>query len=776
MRKFIIVLLFHGVFVAKAQIGYEDYYSEEDLLTNLQKAKKPSDQLDATGVLAVHYKGLTKDSLAAIYLSKTYQIAKSSNDVRLLARAIWWDNRYEGDTSKANQLLQLAAQNNLLEEKIIAYGLLAEYYIHYKLQPAEKNALAAKALLENWKKDTTRKDSLKLVIYNTLAHVYIHKDDGVNASQYLLALQDYTNNKNESLKIQAINILGDMYFEWSPQKKKATDWMVKSYKHYKKEGNKNKLLAFSSSLGMHYHQLGDTIQAKLYLEETDKLIDSLKAYGHFQYYLAWTKLAMGNFNDEKFLQLIDNNFNGHLRLSAKEAARTKVQLFDDLNKDDSVLYYLSLYKKLAGDSVASRESWYNSMLESFYFKRKEYKKVIALLKEYKNHAEDKGDIGNIRSVYRRLYRSYSELKDYKNANEWLTKSYGLKDSLDILNNKEQVAVMQMQKQQDTREAAFNVEAARVAYRNKLRLYALFSGVLVLLVIAGILWRNNQRKQRDKLKIEQAYQQLKSTQQQLIQAEKMASLGELTAGIAHEIQNPLNFVNNFSEVNKELIGEMKTEIEKRNFNEVKIIARDIEANEEKINSHGKRADAIVKGMLQHSRVSSGQKEPTDLNALTDEYLRLAYHGLRAKDKLFNAKVKTDLDPAIGKISLVPQDIGRVILNLINNAFYAVSEKKASGSLPTGQAGSAGQQYEPTVVVTTKKLNGQVEMVVKDNGMGIRQDLVDKIFQPFFSTKPTGQGTGLGLSLAYDIVKAHGGEIRVDTKEGQGTDIIIHLPIH
>jgi signal transduction histidine kinase len=246
---------------------------------------------------------------------------------------------------------------------------------------------------------------------------------------------------------------------------------------------------------------------------------------------------------------------------------------------------------------------------------------------------------------------------------------------------------------------------------------------------------------------------------------MASLGELTAGIAHEIQNPLNFVNNFSEVNTELIGEMKNELLAGNKDEAISIANNIEENEQKINHHGKRADAIVKGMLQHSRSSSGVKEPTDINALADEYFRLAYHGLRAKDKTFNATMQTDFDEGIGKINIIPQDIGRVILNLITNAFYAVTEKKKE----------AGGDYEPTVVVSTKKINNKVGIRVKDNGNGIPQKVLDKIFQPFFTTKPTGQGTGLGLSLSYDIIKAQGGEIKVETKEGEGAEFIIQLPV-
>ena len=271
-------------------------------------------------------------------------------------------------------------------------------------------------------------------------------------------------------------------------------------------------------------------------------------------------------------------------------------------------------------------------------------------------------------------------------------------------------------------------------------------------------------QTEKKRAEDALTELRSTQAQLIQSEKMASLGELTAGIAHEIQNPLNFVNNFSEVNTELIEELNEELGKGNFDDAIAIAKDIKENEEKIKHHGKRAEGIVKGMLQHSRTSSGVKEPTDINALADEYLRLAYHGLRAKDKSFNAKMETEFDKSIGDINIVPQDFGRVILNLITNAFYVVDEKKKSGV----------ENYEPTVSVSTKKIGDKVEVKVKDNGSGIPQKVLDKIFQPFFTTKPTGQGTGLGLSLSYDIVKAHGGELRVETKEGEGSEFIISIP--
>ena len=373
--------------------------------------------------------------------------------------------------------------------------------------------------------------------------------------------------------------------------------------------------------------------------------------------------------------------------------------------------------------------------------------------------------------YESLYLVYQLRNQFDSAYKYLALTQRINDSI---NQAKIVSLAEFQTLTlNEQQRLQNVEKERVVYQNKVRTYFLSGGIGVLLLLAIIFYRNNRQKHKAKIKIEQAYDNLKATQQQLIQSEKMASLGELTAGIAHEIQNPLNFVNNFSEVNKELIAELKAEIKKGNTNEIDAIANDIAANEEKINHHGKRADVIVKGMLQHSRMASGQKEPTDINALTDEYIRLALHGVKAKDKLFNATLKTDFDNNVGKVNIIPQDIGRVVLNLINNAFYAFDEKKKHAL-----TGSALNVYEPTVSVSTKKNNGKsdshrIEISVKDNGSGIPQKVLDKIFQPFFTTKPTGQGTGLGLSLSYDIVKAHGGEIKVNTKEGEGSEFIIQL---
>jgi len=346
----------------------------------------------------------------------------------------------------------------------------------------------------------------------------------------------------------------------------------------------------------------------------------------------------------------------------------------------------------------------------------------------------------------------------------------IKDSLFNAEKVSQLMIIDITAQQ--RET--DLKNAASAYQNKMKLFAVLVALALVVIILLVVWRNNKKQQTanillesQKRQIQDALQGLKVTQTQLIQSEKMASLGELTAGIAHEIQNPLNFVNNFSEVSVELLAELKEEEEKGNKEDVIAIADDLTQNLEKIRHHGKRADAIVKGMLQHSKATSGQKEPTNINALADEYMRLAYHGLRAKDKSFNAELTTHFDKNLPNISVIPQDIGRVLLNLFNNAFYAVHQQQKT----------AGADYKPEVTVITLSENGQVIINVKDNGNGIPDNIKDKIMQPFFTTKPTGEGTGLGLSLTYDIaVKGHGGGIQVNSKEGEGSEFIVTLPIN
>ncbi len=429
---------------------------------------------------------------------------------------------------------------------------------------------------------------------------------------------------------------------------------------------------------------------------------------------------------------------------------------------------------LRGYSLASR--WYCIFLQN----QNQIDSAIAVGKAGLNAADKLGFLRGIVNNSEQLHKIYNRLGQTDSAYKYLSINVKAKDDLlgqDKINQIQQATIAEQQRAQ-------KLQLEKEKLQSRIRLFGT-SGIAFILMIFMLFFYRNQRKTRKSndlllMKTEEinkknselqaSYENLKSTQSQLIQSEKMASLGELTAGIAHEIQNPLNFVNNFSEVNKELIGELKEEIKKGNIEDVNALADDIEANEEKINHHGKRADAIVKGMLQHSRSSSGVKEPTDINALCDEYLRLSYHGLRAKDKLFNATMKTDFDTSIGNINIIPQDIGRVVLNLLTNAFYVVDEKKKNTPQPP-----EGRVYDPTVSISTKKINDKVEIRVSDNGNGIPQKILEKIFQPFFTTKPTGQGTGLGLSLSYDIVtKGHEGELKVETKESDGTAFIILLP--
>jgi two-component system NtrC family sensor kinase len=418
------------------------------------------------------------------------------------------------------------------------------------------------------------------------------------------------------------------------------------------------------------------------------------------------------------------------------------QLYEGIAQTDSMLNYATVAFKLASGLKAGRQIATSAELISKAYKRK----------------------GNLES-----------------ALTYLTISKIVTDSL----NKERTEKL-IDFQSVGFEEQMRLEKAAqesVVYKNKIRTGLLLGGIAVISIFTFIFFRNNRQKQRANKVLESTLANLKSTQSQLIQSEKMASLGELTAGIAHEIQNPLNFVNNFSELSVDLAQELKEEVEKLEIPEkdkeyVTEIIGDLSQNQEKINHHGKRASDIVKGMLEHSRKSTGEKEATDINALCDEYLRLAYQSQKAKDNDFNATMETHFDPNLPKIDIIPQDIGRVLLNLIINAFYAVNERANLLNLAkqSGDANLTDLDYKPTLSITTQlTVDNHLDIAVKDNGSGIPSHIKDKIFQPFFTTKPTGQGTGLGLSLSYDIVKAHGGELKVDSKEGVGTTFLILLKV-
>ena len=500
-------------------------------------------------------------------------------------------------------------------------------------------------------------------------------------------------------------------------------------------GDRGQIASIIFHMGISYMNAGKLDSALMFIKKAQSTFSDLKdpQIGRSMIYLGETYERMGNFdlavNTMLQAMALLNETNDYVHRGLGYISLSRV--YANLKKIDSALYYA-----------------------------KESLKIF----------EKRKDPAWKRDAYNLLASYFDHLGRTDSATVYLKLAKSLSDSLSVEERKNLLAFQDVVV--DEQVKLEKLEKEKIETREKLRIYLLLSGIVVFIVIVLLLYRNNQHRkktnetlrQRNE-KIENTLHQLRSSQAQLIQSEKMASLGELTAGIAHEIQNPLNFVNNFSEVNTELIAEMKQEIDKGNLQEVKSIADSIDENEQKIIVHGKRADAIVKGMLQHSRSSSGIKELTDINALANEYLRLAYHGLRAKDKSFNVTLKTDYDETIGNINIIPQDIGRAVLNLITNAFYAVTEKKKQQS----------DDYEPTVSVNTKKINDKVEIKVIDNGNGIPQKVLDKIFQPFFTTKPTGQGTGLGLSLAYDIVKAHGGEINVKTEENKGSEFSIILPL-
>jgi two-component system, NtrC family, sensor kinase len=381
------------------------------------------------------------------------------------------------------------------------------------------------------------------------------------------------------------------------------------------------------------------------------------------------------------------------------------------------------------------------------------------------------------NAYNLLYSIFEAENNKDSAFTYLKLASSLNDSLNNAERKNLLAYQNVGFDEQLRLEELQKE--KIQTENRIRMYAMLAGIFVVMLIAFLLYRNNRnrkkanetlQKQKEEIELqkknaEQTLGELKSTQAQLIHSEKMASLGELTAGIAHEIKNPLNFVNNFSEISNELINEMTEELQKGNNEDALDIAKDLKQNLEKINHHGKRADSIVKGMLLHSRGTSGKKTPTGINNILDEYVNLAYHGMRAKDKEFNITIEKDYDKSVEKINVVSQDISRAFLNIINNACYAANEKKKM----------TGDDFSPTIKVSTKNLNDKVEIRIADNGNGIPDKIKDKIFQPFFTTKPTGEGTGLGLSLSYDIVtKVHGGELKVETKDGEGAEFIIIIP--
>ena len=647
---------------------------------------------------------------------------------------------------------------------------------------AQKTVNSAPALA-NVQQDTNQ---ITLLIDSSEQYYFTKPDSCLFLANQAIKLArkiNYTNGEKTALNRagEALRFLGDY--------PGSLEMQFKALEINRQMGDKSGEAGSMGFIGLTYVELTEYRQALHYLTQAQKIYTHLTNPVMISFNLsnlgnAYTGLNMLDsalyFQDkaQKKSAELKQGVSGNLKVMI--ATRLGI-IYAHMNKRELALQYFQSALQnayLINDKVNPSKIQYQ-MAESYLAVNKEDSGLYYARKAFASGEQifQKPEILEASNLLARLFKN-NNMPD--SVIHYLDIAIAMKDSLfgpvkfrqlQLLTLKEQEKQQQILQQQEQ-------------YKNKIKMFALLAMLTVFLLIAIILYRNNRQKQKatillqqQKEKVENTLSELKSTQAQLIQKEKMASLGELTAGIAHEIQNPLNFVNNFSEVNTELIDEMQQEMDKGNLADAKAIANDIKENEQKINHHGKRADAIVKGMLQHSRSSSALMEPTDINALADEYLRLSYHGLRAKDKSFNATIKTSYDETIGEINIIPQDIGRVLLNLYNNAFYAVAEKNTSTSLPAGQAGSVLNEklYEPTVSVSTKKVNGKIEISVSDNGNGIPKKVLDKIFQPFFTTKPTGQGTGLGLSLSYDIVKAHSGEIKVESTEGEGSEFIILLPV-
>jgi two-component system, NtrC family, sensor kinase len=492
------------------------------------------------------------------------------------------------------------------------------------------------------------------------------------------------------------------------------------------------------NIGNTYIELNQLDSAMYYLQTAQNEMQKIHSFVHPLVYLGignvYTRqnnYEQAFFNYQKGLQVAEKNKTPRF---ISTIYRSIANLYKEQNQRDSSIYYAKKSLELA-ESIGD--------------------KIISSLSS---------------DLLSKIYENY----DTKKAFDYYKKAVGLRDSLTGSGNVKTIQALFAQDEERQKE----IENNKIAFRNQLKLYISLAILGISLLIGFILYRNNRQKhkanillQEQKEKVESTLSQLKSTQTQLIQSEKLASLGELTAGIAHEIQNPLNFVNNFSELSVDLVKDLKDELKRPDKDETYIdeLFDDLSQNQEKINLHGKRASNIVKGMLEHSRTSTGVKEPTDINKLADEYLRLSYHGLRAKDNSFNADFSTDFDENLPKIEVIPQDIGRVLLNLINNAFYAVNERQ--------KLAASSNDYTPSVVVSTQHIDNQIIIKVADNGNGIPDNIKSKVFQPFFTTKPTGQGTGLGLSLAYDIVtKGHGGNLEVLSTEGVGSEFILTLNIN
>ncbi|MBS1919118.1 MAG: tetratricopeptide repeat protein [Bacteroidetes bacterium] len=651
---------------------------------------------------------------------------------------------------------------------------------NYTFKGVYDSAIENLKFLEKFRKPS---DSLNLAsIYGAYGMMYGVKAVYDTSIMYLEKAIPIYERLKKTQELSGIYINVGIGYEQIANYPKALEFMQKALDLAQKNNNKSVEARILVNMGNAYNDIGNTDKAiEAYhksadlASQTNGNIIELYDYSNLSsIYNDANNWKVGYDYAMKAVQLSKQT--GDIGIEAASLSKAALALSSQKKYDEAIK--LSKQSIILADS--SRQPLnifqaYSIMGNIFYLQEKYAEAIPFLEKAFKEINSATNYDKTTAEFLKKLSVCYEKTGNYIKALSNYKLSAEIEDSITRKSNIRKATEQSMNFEFAKKQEVLAAEHKKDLELQKTKQMALTIG-LVLLFLLGLLaligFKNKQKANKtlklQKKKIESALAELKSTQAQLIQSEKMASLGELTAGIAHEIQNPLNFVNNFSEVNKEMIDEVIDEISKGNYNEAKNILNDIKENSEKINHHGKRAADIVKGMLQHSRTSTGQKELTDINALCDEYFRLSYHGLRAKDKTFNAKFETDFDTNLPKINVLPQDIGRVILNLINNAFYAVSEKAKSSK-------QNAEGYEPTVSVSTKSLGDKVEVKVKDNGNGIPSTIKDKIFQPFFTTKPTGSGTGLGLSLSYDIItKGHAGELKVETKEGRGSEFIILLP--
>jgi len=614
------------------------------------------------------------------------------------------------------------------------------------------------------KHDTSRVLIMTDLCYN---YLYLKTDSAMKYGKKALQLSQKINfSEGEAV---ALKHLGGVYRELG-NLPKALNLAKKAVKLLEQKNDLQEVVTGKTLLGLIYWDLKDDTKALLFHHQALSIAKKLnlgRPVAIAQSNIGSTFRDMNQLDSAKYYLTQAYQTNIRLGLNGSSPLRHLASIEDKLGNHRIALNMYHQCLQLVDSSDLRNTSI------SYIFMAKSYQNINKL--DSAIFYAKKGLELAKRGPYRkRIVDAYSALKDaYKLKGDFklaLENEELMVASLDSLSGTSIRAIISQEE-----ESQIAIENNKKEYQYQLKQYILLAGLSILFLIGFLLYRNNRQKQKANLllneqkeKVEQTLKTLQTTQAQLIQKEKLASLGELTAGIAHEIQNPLNFVNNFSELSVDLAQELKEEAEKRDIDKelVSDLVGDLVQNQEKINHHGKRASSIVKGMLEHSRTSTGERELTDLNQLADEYLRLAYHGLRAKDNAFSADYELITNGNLPKIEVVPQEIGRVLLNLINNAFYAVNERNKQGEA----------DYQPKVIVSTQTADNQIEIRVRDNGTGMSEATKAKIFQPFFTTKPTGEGTGLGLSLAYDIVvKGHGGTLEVETAENEGTTFIIQIPM-